>query len=1402
MFAGSNIPERSLWPILREKKITIEGSEWTFAYYEEYSDVVKDDESMAKLFKPYLAPHFGDHRVQINVGGMPLLFGFFISEKTVCTYSPRLGRELFLIEQVEAAKLDDDISALALQKQYQAFKSYAEKVAALDINSFPSEHDLATYRYDLTPIIDNEEFIALDSDVEALIKKLRSYLNEYKTSPFEKMSDFGLDLTARFALLRIHLLKFLAILPNLDHDLKGDEVKRILLESFRRLSTDSREAQRLMAKGQEAALPNSVYYGVRVAYHVCRFIPPKSLAKLIRFCVRMMAKRFIAGENIESVQGSFSALFATGRDVTLDQLGELVVSEKEADGYRDEVIKLICGFGRYIDKGEKNTAGINRAHVSIKVSALCSDFKPQAPEYTYKLVAPRLKEILMIAMEHEVYINIDAEHYHYRDLVLTIYRRVLLETPELKGFEQTGIVLQAYLRDGAAHLKDIIELAKERGLRMPIRIVKGAYWDAETIEADAHSFNAPQFLNKEETDLNFRQLTVEIFKNDPHVQLCLASHNFEDHCFAVVLRDNQYSHVPHIEHQCLHMTYEALSTGLAKMGWATRNYVPVGSLIVGMAYLVRRIMENSSQVGVLTIMRSHKKMNRLEGPGEVHRAKKENEELSFDLTKQFLTSDFFNITPMRLYLEDERRELMQSLEHFKKNGLGKNYDGADVFSGTKLSVHSSSDPTIMVGQLQLATSNEADLCAERSYNMYKSGKWSQKHWLIRAGLLLKVADLMLAKRKELSALIVYESGKSAVEALGDVDEAVDFLNFYARSEQVTQNENPSIVQLGPVCAITPWNFPLAIPTGMIAAPLVAGNTVVLKPAGQTPLIAKVLVDLFIESGIPKDALIFCPGEGSDVGNTLVNNSYFSSYVFTGSKRVGQMIAGQAAKRIFTNPVTNYSYPVKAVTEMGGKNAIIVTANAELDETVAGILYSSFAHAGQKCSAASRVIVDARVKDRLIERLKEACQDIEVSEAFNMSCAVNPIISEKESERLKREVKEACLEAEDNGGQVIIDRSGDTLPGYCIGPALIELPKNQALKEDSFARRELFGPVVHLISFDGLDEALELFNDTDYGLTGGIFSQSQDDIDYLSEQMACGNIYINRSITGARVGIEPFGGFKMSGTGPKAGSKAYVPTFHHVPYAHLSEDEPEQQCTGSDFSFDLCRRSGLWSKARVQKTMDAMELIIQRYEILFAAIGEEKEQLKTFQKWLSRYGEQFMDKQHPNHIIPGQLCYSDFSMGGEYAIVASNHEKPHLTTLLRTLSALCMGVGVTVLCRSEKSYTWWTSLHNYFVQVGFSKENFNVFKPSLSLFEEKVRDPLVSYLIADGNQSWVSYINEVASSDYKDDKRMKKIMSVMDAPEIQDYKNYLVSFAWVRAFAVNTMRHGAPMNITIQESNWL
>ena len=1299
---------------------------------------------------------FGNFAFQTTLEGVPLLCGIFYDEKTVRFCSPGLRRELLAVSLLE----DED--------KKQDIEIFTGKFTSLDPDAAPSEHQIATLRGRLPKLLKGSDQDYRYGDtvkaMDPLLDRLLSFIDEYSPSFFERISNHILDMTTSYEPIRIHLLKFVAMLPSLDHDQSGREVKRMLIESLRRLRLEPSKS-----------VPTfySLLFGT--VERIAHLTPPKPVGVLTRLTVRAAAKRFIAGEDIRQADNAISSLAKTKRDATLDRLGELVVSKKEADGYLGEVIKLIEGLSHHHSQGERNQAGINRAHVSIKVSALCSDFKPHAFEYTYADTAPRLSSILTAAYRKQVFIQIDAEHYFHRDTVWSIYKNVLLKTPELKNYADTGIVLQAYLRDAHQHLADIEAFCQKRNLLMPIRLVKGAYWDAETIEADAHGFEAPEFLNKEETDLNFRQLALKILENTK-LQLCPASHNLSDHVFCEVLRERHFPDSPPLEHQCLHMTYEALSIGMAKMGWTVRNYVPVGPLIVGMSYLARRIMENSSQVGILTAMRSHDTAAP-PLPEGIHAEKIGQRRLHRDPTRKGFTESFANHPPVRLYAARELQAVQKALDHFALDSLGLNYPHLEALHGIQRRILCPSDTGICVGTTTFASIEDIDRIVSMAHQSYNESSWPlPSSWKTRVQVLLEAASILSTERLRLASLIVYESAKSVPEALGDVDEAIDFLDFYAREEKRLQLSR-SRASRGSVASVSPWNFPLAIPCGIVAAPLVAGNTVIFKSAEQSPLTACALVDILHRAGVPQDILFHLPG-GGDTGKALVSDERIAMVVFTGSKAVGLEILHTTNRRTYPNKRTGKTYLASSIVETGGKNGIIVTDNAELDESVDGILYSAFAHAGQKCSACSRIIVAKSIAQRLISRLKNAVEDINVGQAWDFATTINPLITREDKERIRRQARQCTAEALGHAGRVLVDRTGEDLPGYLVGPALFQLPSKRAFEAESFLRREIFGPLLCLTTYESLEEAVKIFNANDYALTGGIFSQSQDDIDFLSAKMEAGNIYVNRSITGARVSVEPFGGFKLSGTGPKAGGFHYVKAFHHCIDPLVGQHTEEKIEEKEPIPMANSKRK---TSCPTGKLLKALELISQ-------GLGEPYQDVLFYYGWASKYLEAFSKTREDNRPIAGQVSFNDYRLTEESTLLISYGDCPHTRILFYLFSALGLGIKVKAVTTTNGSHTTWTKIGTCLQSAGYSKNFFSVRQGD----EKTIKDYLKSHhgetIIADGKIEDVEKLSAIIF----DGQGMRRLLTAFDGPELTDIPSFARAFTKTRSFAINTMRHGVPI----------
>jgi RHH-type proline utilization regulon transcriptional repressor/proline dehydrogenase/delta 1-pyrroline-5-carboxylate dehydrogenase len=1220
----------------------------------------------------------------------------------------------------------------------EMFKNHKDKLIP-DYLSLQAIYDVPTF--------EENEFSQTHEDCKVLIKKLSAQTNSYQYSFFEKISDFGLNLVAQYDLIRIHILKFLAVLPTLDYDQNGDEVKRIFLESMRRLLLDNDEISK---KSKIKKLPLVFILAFRILIFINKLLPAKLMADISRYLVGKMAQRFIAGENIKKSQKTLEDLKMTNREATLDQLGELVVSKKEAESYESKVLELIDGVVNNYQPFEKNGAGIYKAHISIKVSALCSDFKPQAFNYTYSLVAPRLKKILLRGFEKGVFVNIDAEHIHFRDLVFKIYKKVLLETPELHQYDQTGIVVQAYLRDGIKHLFDVIHLASERKMRMPVRLVKGAYWDAETIEACAHNYQSPQFLNKSETDLHFKQMVYLILKNNQNLHLAVASHNIEDHAFAESCRTNLFPQSPIIEHQCLHMTYEALSMGMSQLKWPVRNYMPIGNLLIGMAYLVRRIMENSSQVGILAQTRSGQENFDYIKPWQKVLNTKiilENNNLEFD-------GKFKNIYPIRLYKEESLRKVELALKHIHQK-LPFQY-------GQNKKVISPSDLNKTIGYINNHSVQETSDKIQLLFHGFIKNDWST-NLNFRIKCMLTFAHLLKSKREELSALIVFESGKTITEAIADVDEAIDFVNFYLTEFIQLYEQYPQIRAKGVIGVIAPWNFPLAIPCGMTVSALMSGNAVILKPAEQSPIIAIEMVKLMIESGIPHEIIQIVLGD-VEVGQCITSHELINGVLFTGSKTVGTLIYRQMRGQLTSS---QYPFPPilkTVVAEMGGKNAIIVTSSAELDETVSGIIYSAFAHAGQKCSAASRIIVDKKVQSLLEKRLSEAVHDIKVGESYDFSTSLNPIITEEDKKRIQDTVEKIHQEVKHHGGKVLVDLTKVNFPGNCVGPTIVSIPTAHALNNQTFSCKEIFGPVIHIVGFDNLDQALQIFNNTEYALTGGIFSQSQDDIDYLLPKLECGNIYINRPNTGARVAIEPFGGFKMSGTGPKAGGRDYLKSLIIFPH--------ELKKSAVELNSSLYNKSYHDFKVQEVNFHELIRNVKEFYpELDFSDTNFKIENVRS---------------------IPGQKGYNDFTLGQTMMVLYTQFEL-NLTILENILMSLVYHRPIIIIAANQTAYSSYSRFLDICQKAGLFKEMIDVVlgdSEYVANFMQTIDDK--NLLMDLDTEETKTITNLVLNLNYK--HSLPKFSQLHETKWKMKDKKYI--FVSPRTLAINTMRHGAPLELEV------
>jgi RHH-type transcriptional regulator, proline utilization regulon repressor / proline dehydrogenase / delta 1-pyrroline-5-carboxylate dehydrogenase len=1018
--------------------------------------------------------------------------------RTCRLYTPGAAQEAFLLKLSGDAQLQAHVDAV---RQHRAsFTAIAEVTATYGLVDLASPD---------APVAGHNR-AALVSAVRRQLEALARLMHTHRPSPVERLQNWFLQVATEDEALLRQVLRFVALLPSLRFDRSRREVMRALRESVRLLLRMQRaphhrqwtRARLLPLAAQAIAL-------------TARVFPPRVVGAVIDRAIGLMAARFIVPDTPTEVRARLEDLDRLGRDASLDQLGELVFMQEEADRYADAVIRLIdlaaAHYGSSADRRIVNDAGIPRAHASVKLSALSTHFNPVDPEATAMEMRDRLTRILRHAKRRGAFLCFDAEHYAYRDLSLQVPAIVLAATPDLEDFSDFGFVVQAYLKDAVPFVEQVAALARQRGHRIQVRLVKGAYWDAETAEAAAHDVPAPTFWNKAETDIHFQQLVLHILKRSDILALAVGSHNLREHAFAEIARAQLHPHAPVIEHQVLHRTAEGLARALSAAGWVTRDYVPVGDLVVGIAYLVRRILENSSQVGILAQNRDGPSADAIASdPARGLSELMAQGEYVWDPAVRAVDEGFRPSPPVRLHLPPERVAFAAAL------------------ASTAVNTPASVTPDDVPHMVQRAV----------------RGAEAWRVWPVeaRAAVLIRAAELLRTQRLALGALIVREGRKVWAEALADVDEAVDYLRFYARSADRWHTVLGDRLQpLGVAAVIAPWNFPLAIPCGMTAAALAAGDAVLLKPAEQTPTIGAALATLLHAAGVPPEALVFVPGDGQ-VGAALVANAQVDLVAFTGSWEVGAQIFSTSA-RVPTRRLR------RVIAETGSKNPIVVAASADLDSAIAGILHSAFGHAGQKCSACSRVIVDARLAHALAERLGKAAGELPVGRAEDPATQVNPVITTADAARLRAAAARAAAEVQATGGRVVVDTTGREAPSDHVGPAVFLVREGVDPAQVPLANEELFGPIVHLMPFRTPEEAVRFANGVPYALTAGIFAQSAEDVDFFASRLDAGNLYINRPITAARVGIEPFGGFKRSGTGPKAGGDEYLLAFVEVVPCH-------------------------------------------------------------------------------------------------------------------------------------------------------------------------------------------------------------------------------------------------------------
>ncbi|WP_317848036.1 trifunctional transcriptional regulator/proline dehydrogenase/L-glutamate gamma-semialdehyde dehydrogenase [Pseudomonas sp. HTZ2] len=860
------------------------------------------------------------------------------------------------------------------------------------------------------------------------------------------------------------------------------------------------------------------------------------IRKGVDMAMRLMGEQFVTGETIAEALANASKFEAKGFRYSYDMLGEAALTEHDAQKYLASYEQAIHSIG----KASHGRGIYEGPGISIKLSALHPRYSRAQYERVMEELYPRLLSLTQLAKQYDIGLNIDAEEADRLELSLDLLERLCFE-PSLAGWNGIGFVIQAYQKRCPYVIDYVIDLAKRSRHRLMIRLVKGAYWDSEIKRAQVEGLEGyPVYTRKVYTDVSYIACARKLLSVPEAIYPQFATHNA--HTLSAIYHIAGQNYYPgQYEFQCLHGMGEPLyeqvvgKVSEGKLNRPCRVYAPVGTHETLLAYLVRRLLENGANTSFVNRIADHSiSIQELVADPVASIERMGTQEGSIGLPhpripmpRELYGSERANSAGIDMANEHRLASLSCALLATAHN---------DWKAAPLLACAASEQPAVqvlnpadhrdLVGHVQEATVEDVDNAIQCALNA--APIWQATPPAERAAILERAADLMEADIQPLMGLLVREAGKTYANAIAEVREAVDFLRYYAVQAR-NDFSNDSCRPLGPVVCISPWNFPLAIFSGQVAAALAAGNPVLAKPAEQTPLVAAQAVRLLLEAGIPEGVLQLLPGRGETVGAGLVGDERVKGVMFTGSTEVARLLQRNIAGRL-----DNQGRPIPLIAETGGQNAMIVDSSALTEQVVIDVVSSAFDSAGQRCSALRVLCLQEDSADRVIEMLKGAMAESRLGNPERLSVDIGPVIDAEAKAGIEKHIQGM----RDKGRtvyQVAIAEGEEIKRGTFVMPTLIELESFDELK------REIFGPVLHVVRYNrkDLDQLIEQINASGYGLTLGVHTRIDETIAKVVDNVNAGNMYVNRNIVGAVVGVQPFGGEGLSGTGPKAGGPLYL-----------------------------------------------------------------------------------------------------------------------------------------------------------------------------------------------------------------------------------------------------------------------
>lgn len=872
--------------------------------------------------------------------------------------------------------------------------------------------------------------------------------------------------------------------------------------------------------------------------------------KALRQAVKFLGSQFVMGETIAAAIEAAEGTRKFGFLMSYDMLGEGARSNAQSVHYTEKYLEAVRAVGSTPPpqpspargEGVLSSEIWHRDGISVKLSALYPRYETLKYAEVRRHLLPRLQTIVHTAMESNIPLTIDAEEAHRLDISLLLFRE-LLRDRKIRAFGGVGLAVQAYQKRSLAVVDYLCELSTRLNTHIPVRLVKGAYWDAEIKRGQMLGLaDYPVFTRKIHTDASFLAAAKTLL-SAPRIYPQFATHNAVT--AAAILR---LSVGRDYEFQRLLGMGETLHTHLMEHhGARSRIYAPVGPHRDLLAYLIRRLLENGANSSFVHAVADADVPieNLLRDPVETARDTGGKTNPHIPLPAHVYGEARKNSTGTELGFRAELRATQAALKPWEQDQWAASpLLAGHTSGGTTRAIISPAHTTRTVGHVVEAQTHHAHPAMQAALAAFP--EWSRTPVETRAALLEKIADLYVENTAELTALLMHEAGKTIADATAEVREAIDFCRYYAAQARehllsahvlpgpVGERNRMTLHGRGVFVCISPWNFPLAIFTGQIVAALVTGNTTIAKPAGQTPLIAHRAVQLMHQAGIRRDVLQCLPGDGAQIGQALISNPQIAGVVFTGSTATAKHIQRTLAQHARTIPVL--------IAETGGQNAMIIDSTALLEQTVDNVVASAFYSAGQRCSALRVAFVQDDIADDFLRLLSGAMQCLRVGDPWNFSTDIGPVIDAAARAKLETHItrmKNTALWSASSPSPFQGEGRGEgDITGHFITPHAFEISSITQLTE------EIFGPVLHIIRYpaNGLDAVIDAINNTGYGLTLGIETRLESRARYIAARARVGNIYINRAMTGAVVGVQPFGGEGLSGTGPKAGGPHYLLRF--------------------------------------------------------------------------------------------------------------------------------------------------------------------------------------------------------------------------------------------------------------------